>query len=31
VGGQVPGYGRVTKIAQRGLAWVVETEKGEIR
>ena len=31
VGGQVPGYGRVIKIAQRGLAWVVETEKGEIR
>ena len=31
VGGQVPGYGRVMKIMQRGLAWVVETEKGEIR
>jgi hypothetical protein len=31
VGGEVPGYGRVKKIAQRGLAWVVETEKGEIR
>ena len=31
VGGQVPGYGRVRRIAQRGLSWIVETEKGEIR
>ena len=31
VGANVPGYGRVTKISQRGSEWVVQTEKGSIR
>jgi len=31
VGANVPGYGRVTKIRQRGSEWVVQTEKGSIR
>jgi hypothetical protein len=31
VGAHVPGYGRVTKISQRGTEWVVQTEKGPIR
>lgn len=31
VGASVPGYGRVTKISQRGTEWVVLTEKGPIR
>lgn len=31
VGGEVPGYGRVTKISQRGSEWVVQTEKGPIQ
>ena len=31
VGEQVPGYGKVKSIAQRGTAWVVLTENGEIR
>ena len=28
VGDQVPGYGRVTAIQQRGSAWIVQTDKG---
>ena len=28
VGDQVPGYGRITAIQQRGAAWVVQTDKG---
>jgi hypothetical protein len=31
VGDAVPGYGRITKIAQKGTAWVVVTEKGAIQ
>ncbi|WP_166144092.1 hypothetical protein [Methylosinus sp. RM1] len=31
IGAHVPGYGRVTKISQRGTEWVVQTEKGPIR
>jgi hypothetical protein len=31
VGAKIPGYGRVTKISQRGTEWVVQTEKGPIR
>jgi len=31
VGDEVPGYGKVKRIAQHGVAWVVETEKGEIQ
>jgi len=31
VGAHVPGYGRVTKISQRGTEWVVQTQKGPIR
>jgi hypothetical protein len=31
VGANVPGYGRVTKISQRGTEWIVQTEKGAIR
>lgn len=31
VGANVPGYGRVTKISQRGTEWIVLTEKGPIR
>lgn len=30
LGDKVAGYGRVTKIVQRGTAWVVQTEKGPI-
>jgi hypothetical protein len=30
LGDKVAGYGRVTKIVQRGTAWVVQTEKGTI-
>jgi hypothetical protein len=30
VGANVPGYGRVIKISQRGSEWVVQTEKGPI-
>lgn len=28
IGDQVPGYGRVTAIQQRGASWVVQTDKG---
>ncbi len=31
VGGQLPGFGRVTKISQHGTSWVVQTEKGAIQ
>lgn len=31
VGANVPGYGRVTRISQRGTEWIVLTEKGPIR
>lgn len=31
VGEQVPGYGRVLSIAQRGTAWVVKTDQGAIQ
>jgi hypothetical protein len=31
VGDQVSGYGRVTKIVQRGTAWVVVTDRGSIQ
>lgn len=31
IGTHVPGYGKVTKISQRGTEWVVQTEKGPIR
>ncbi len=31
VGDEVPGYGRVTAIGQRGAAWVVQTEHGTIQ
>ncbi|WP_156878754.1 hypothetical protein [Roseomonas gilardii] len=31
VGDQVPGYGRITAIAQQGAAWVVRTERGNIQ
>jgi hypothetical protein len=30
VGDVVPGYGRILRIAQRGAAWVVVTDKGTI-
>jgi len=28
IGDQVPGYGRVTAIQQRGSGWIVQTDKG---
>ena len=31
VGDQVPGYGRITAIAQQGATWVVRTERGNIQ
>jgi hypothetical protein len=31
VGDQVPGVGRITSIAQRGTAWVVQTNHGAIQ
>ena len=31
VGGMVPGYGKITSIGQRGTAWVVTTEHGNIQ
>jgi|HubBroStandDraft_1064217.scaffolds.fasta_scaffold00088_28 hypothetical protein len=31
IGDEVPGYGKVIRIAQRGTAWVVETEHGKIQ
>jgi hypothetical protein len=31
VGGTVPGYGKITSIGQRGTAWVVTTEHGNIQ
>lgn len=31
VGQSVPGYGRVKSIAQRGTAWVIQTEQGAIQ
>jgi hypothetical protein len=31
VGDEVTGYGRVSKIVQRGTAWVVETDRGTIQ
>jgi hypothetical protein len=31
IGDDVPGYGKVTRIAQHGTAWVVETERGKIQ
>ena len=31
VGAKIPGYGRITRIEQRGAAWVVETDRGSIQ
>jgi len=31
VGDEVPGYGRVTSIAQTGNSWVVRAERGNIQ
>jgi len=31
VGDKIPGYGKVTSIGQRGTAWVVATEHGDIQ
>ena len=31
VGDTVPGYGKITSIGQRGTAWVVTTEHGNIQ
>jgi hypothetical protein len=31
VGDPVPGYGKVTSIAQRGTAWVVVTDHGTLQ
>ena len=31
VGSDIPGYGRVRSIDQRGAAWVVKTENGVIQ
>ena len=31
IGGQVPGYGKVKSIVQRGTTWVVQTERGNIQ
>jgi hypothetical protein len=31
VGSQVPGYGKVKSIDQRGTTWVVQTENGPIQ
>jgi hypothetical protein len=31
VGDQVPGYGRITAIAQQGATWVVRAERGSIQ
>jgi hypothetical protein len=31
VGDTIPGYGKITSIGQRGTAWVVTTEHGNIQ
>ena len=31
VGDTIPGYGKITSIGQRGTAWVVKTEHGNIQ
>jgi hypothetical protein len=31
VGDKIPGYGKITSIGQRGVAWVVTTEHGTIQ
>ena len=31
VGDRIPGYGKVISIGQRGTAWVVSTEHGDIQ